>query len=659
MSDSSESSSPEPAPAACLERSKRSTAGTRMSSLVGKAAEEDDAFWSQSFFEEEDEDNESFRSSDESTEHQIDTFDSDFDESEGEEEANAQEVARGKVMEAEIAKEQRRAAESKSKKGFVEGGNSIVKQLMQKKIGRERKKRALLRGEGVQAGLVLREDGGSHPESSQSNIRSSRSSSSAVTVPIPTDTLRKSTRVKTSKLDPLKVMDGVATKPTTTTAATATATSTTTSTSTGNTAIIATTSSLKKTKRRYTQEELLLEALEITESENKKWLLARKRDMAQTEEEKHVKDVSDLRVIQKFNSRRGCYNTLTFPEMDHIPAIFDSSKRIQYNHKTQQNASICVITGKKARYRDPKTMLGYHDIEAFQELRRKLEKGEFKMNSTKQKKMATNKVLTVPCEVQSGVTGENINKENIIQPKKKPEKKTGKISKDPKRLKATKETSQSNAGATPNVVPSTNVSIHNTENQNLKAQEHIEVVDVSRSGRKRKKSEKMMAADTVDNCSTKVTQNKLVKLCDESISTNTNAADSEGQDSVQRNTTVPMSMDSTKMVQPSSEQYVEEPQVMISAPTIVSEAPIVISSAVCDIRKEDGNMSNMNTMGLETATIRTEQMVNPPSSFPCFSAASLDIASMFAMSLTTEQGTEKSQNETVHLNQNTSNGSSS
>jgi hypothetical protein len=259
------------------------------------------------------------------------------------------------------------------------------------------------------------------------------------------------------------------------------------------------------------------------------------------------------------------------------------------------------------------------------------------------------------------VTGENINKENIIKPKTKSEKKTGKMSKDPKRLKATKETNQSNAGATPNVVPSTNVSTPNTENQNLKPQEHIEVADVSRSGRKRKKSEKMMAAYTVDNCSTKVTQNKLVKLCDESISTNTNTntTDSEGQDSIQRNTTVPISMDSTTMMQPLSKQYVEEPQVKVPAPTIVSEVPIDISSAVGDIRKEDGNMNTMNTMGPETATIRTEQMVNPPSSFPCFSAASLDIASMFAMSLTSEQGTEQSQNETAHLNQNTSNGSSS
>lgn len=593
-----------------------------MSSLVGKAAEEDEAFWSQSFFEEEDEDNESFRSSDESTENQIDTFDSDFDQSEGEEEANAQEVARGKVMEAEIAKEQRKAAESKSKKGFVEGGTSIVKQLLQKKIGRERKKRESLRGEegvsGIGRGVVTLKDS---------------SSADAVAI-LPTDTVRKSTRVKTSKLDPSQLMHGVATKSTTTT----------------NAAIATTTSSLKKTKRRYTQEELLLEALEITEPENKKWLLARKRDMAQTEEEKHIKDVSDLRVIQKFNSRRGCYNTLTFPEMDHIPAIFDSSKRIQHIHKTQRNASKCVITGKKARYRDPKTMLGYHDIEAFQELRRRLENGTLKVNLTKQKKIATNKVSVVPCEVQSDVTGKSIDKENIVKPNKKSEKKTGKMSNDSKRLKVTKETNQSHAGAIPNIVQSANVSTSNQEDRNLKPQENIEVVDVSRSGRKRKKSEKMMAADTVDHCSTKVTQNKMVKL-------NTNTADSEWkEDSIQRNTTVQMSMDRTPMALPSSEQYVEEPQVMIPATTI-SEAPIDISSAVGDIRKED---ENMNSMGPETVTIRTEQMENPPSPFPCFNSASLDIASMFAMSLTSEQGTtEQSQNETVHLNQNSSNGTSS
>eukprot|EP00957_Ditylum_brightwellii_P027769 2098407-Ditylum_brightwellii.AAC.1 len=40
------------------------------------------------------------------------------------------------------------------------------------------------------------------------------------------------------------------------------------------------------------------------------------------------------------------------------------------------NPKICIITGKKAKYRDPKTMKGYHDKEAFAELRRRLEAGE-------------------------------------------------------------------------------------------------------------------------------------------------------------------------------------------------------------------------------------------------------------------------------------------
>ena len=39
---------------------------------------------------------------------------------------------------------------------------------------------------------------------------------------------------------------------------------------------------------------------------------------------------------------------------------------------------MCIITGKKARYRDPKTMLGYHDLAAFKELRRRLASGELK-----------------------------------------------------------------------------------------------------------------------------------------------------------------------------------------------------------------------------------------------------------------------------------------
>ncbi|KAL7448143.1 hypothetical protein ACHAWC_000388, partial [Mediolabrus comicus] len=86
--------------AAVLERSRRSTAGKRMSSLVGKAQEDDDTFWSHSIWSEggggfssgSDSDSASsdgegsFRMSDEESAAAEDQFDSDFDESESDDE---------------------------------------------------------------------------------------------------------------------------------------------------------------------------------------------------------------------------------------------------------------------------------------------------------------------------------------------------------------------------------------------------------------------------------------------------------------------------------------------------------------------------------------------------------------------------------------------
>lgn len=585
-----------------------------MSSLVGKAAEEDEAFWSQSFFEE-DEDNESFRSSDESIENQIDTFDSDFDESEGEEEANAQEVERGKVMEAEIAKEQRRAAESKSKKGFTEGGVSIARQLLQKKMGRERRKRdALLKEEGVPAGVIS--------ERRRRTMSSSTNNSTTTT-----HSIRKSARVQSWKASS-QVMHGQ-TSPKTIALGSA-------ETTTGTTV-----PSVKKTKRRFTQEELLIEALEMTEPENKKWLLGRKRDMAQTQEEKHAKDVSDVRVIQKFNSRRGCYNTLTFPEMDHVPAIFDSSKRqSNNNHKTDPKSFLCVITGKKARYRDPKTMLGYHDLEAFHELRRRWNSGELQIHSKSTKNKAS---IPVPTKVQSGDHVHTLKKKSGT-----------KVAKDSKRLVTKKTTLSSNAEATPNEVPSTTSILASDTNHPMEnPQKQMEVVDKSRSGRKRKKSEKMMAAYATDNGSTKVT--KKVKVQNEKKSTNTIGSESKEnaiQDSTAMKTVDQSSLYSTTTIQPLTEQHGKESHAMIPTPTVSDEA-IHNSSTITDVPKDNGNMDIIG----QNTFIHSNQSEHPSSSFPCFSTtASLDIASMFAMSLTSGQGDANLQSETPNLDQNTLNG---
>ena len=53
LSASSSEDDDEPVEAAVLSRSRRTTAGTRMTNLVGKAAEADEAFWSHRTWDEE------------------------------------------------------------------------------------------------------------------------------------------------------------------------------------------------------------------------------------------------------------------------------------------------------------------------------------------------------------------------------------------------------------------------------------------------------------------------------------------------------------------------------------------------------------------------------------------------------------------------------
>ena len=205
-------------------------------------------------------------------------------------------------------------------------------------------------------------------------------------------------------------------------------------------------------RRQFTQEELIVEAIQCTETANAKWLHARQRSKEEAATIENSKtntggassskySNSNRKLISRFYSRRGCNNTLTFMDMDHLPEClvrggrqghhdhdhrrprttsFSSSfgnptitspssrlsasdKSLEAREATQQQTSStspssatsstppttsnnnttperpfekCIITGKMAKYRDPKSMLGYHDIEAYKELKRKLESGE-------------------------------------------------------------------------------------------------------------------------------------------------------------------------------------------------------------------------------------------------------------------------------------------
>ena len=79
--------------------------------------------------------------------------------------------------------------------------------------------------------------------------------------------------------------------------------------------------SITSDKPRFTQEELIIEAIKSTEMENSKWLSARKRVK---EEEAYLENAMTKaktithNPVSRFHSRRGCNNTLTFMDMDHF-----------------------------------------------------------------------------------------------------------------------------------------------------------------------------------------------------------------------------------------------------------------------------------------------------------------------------------------------------
>ena len=149
--------------AACLERDKRSTAGKRMSTLIGKAEEEDDAFWNHSTWDEEkgadgEESDGSFRESDEDEEDKKDTFDSDFNDSENDD--DEEEGVRGNGEDADLLLEEMRGTKRKVAYKDPTGGKngasamSAGRELIQKRKSATARKKAL-KGEGMNAGLVL------------------------------------------------------------------------------------------------------------------------------------------------------------------------------------------------------------------------------------------------------------------------------------------------------------------------------------------------------------------------------------------------------------------------------------------------------------------------------------------------------------------------
>ena len=477
--------------AAVLERSRRSTAGKRMSSLVGKAQEDDDTFWSHSIWSEggggfssgrkrrrDDDDSSSsssssgsdsdsassdgegsFRMSDEESAAAEDQFDSDFDESESDDEEEGGEGATEREL---IAEERRQKASQRKKrqqvafqgKGSLGGGRDF---MGKKKKGAMTKRGPT--GEGWNAGLVLNWP----PPSTELGQAATKMTATVQQSQQVTATISSGPVVPVASVlpqqSPSKPQHAEVKQPLPSAAAAAAAdskakqqispiiTKSKSKMTTKEHNLRASASSKKATRRgpaaaaaaatttttiekkgssdkkpQFTQEELIIEAIKSTETENAKWLSARKRireEAAHLENAMAKAKTVTHNPVSRFYSRRGCTNTLTFMDMDHLPDILtraqpprktsfgDSStirsprKRRAGSTASQESSSSpdtvekeqtkCVITGKIARYRDPKTMLGYYDLDAFKELRRRLDAGELPKQEKKKKKVTTKK----------------------------------------------------------------------------------------------------------------------------------------------------------------------------------------------------------------------------------------------------------------------------
>lgn len=457
--------------AAVLQRERRSTAGKRMLSLIGKAQEDDDVFWSHSIWSEvggggyangkssrkkrrrdedddtssspsdDDDDKEgtteggdgiadnddeesissgegSFRISDEGSAGAVDEFDSDFDESESDDDddrgANGDEGEEEKELHAE---ERRNAVAAKRKKNQRLGVplsrsaiSSAGRELMKKKTGKVSKRGPL--GEGWNEGLVLNwppplplSDGMAGVAEPRERGRPLKSTTVTMTQTTIIDPQQISSQQITQQIIDIAAPAQLPQQQISTVA---------TSVPTFAPNIKPPTKKLKRQleqeaiserkqsqRQQFSQEELIVESIKYTETDNSKWINARKRSK---EEAAHLekstnskKSSSNQQPISRFHSRRGCNTTITFMNMDYLPEIFirrqtsslgTSSPRQRQNasessesmHTHQKKDEKCVITGKIAKYRDPKSMLGYHDSDSYKELRRRMDSGELKLS---------------------------------------------------------------------------------------------------------------------------------------------------------------------------------------------------------------------------------------------------------------------------------------
>lgn len=432
--------------AAVLTRSRRATAGRRLTSLVGKAAEDDQAFWGHETWVEEGSDNDSFHESDEDPDQRVDKFDSDFDDSEPENQE--EEEAAGELRDAELAKLEKKNQRqltgkydiAKAARELGRGGASAAAAT-----GKQHHWAGIPKiiGDGDNAGIVLNlppkknQDQlytipgiafiaappatattqtpvlisqHSPPETQTATLQQTTASTNKLTQPRKSNIsaegrpARRATEhsIYSSRFRAARNLnmhqnkgtsDLVKSIPDSATVADGNAL-----TASGPPAV-STHSTKRKVKapdrdkpKRHgselTQEDLLMEAVHDTAPENHRWLLGRKRAADEMEHfdklaaaaGKSLFGTSDKKLVERYSSKRGTLNVVSFFDMDHLPSIFT-------NHHAQPlpvrpQPTLCVITGKPARYRDPKSSLPFYDKHAFVELRRRLDHGTIALHKT-------------------------------------------------------------------------------------------------------------------------------------------------------------------------------------------------------------------------------------------------------------------------------------
>ena len=438
--DTSSSGDDQPVEVAVLARGRRATAGRRLTTLTGQAADDDDAFWGHDTWG--DEDDGSFRESDEDSQQREDTFDSDFDDDEVEEvDAEKQNAAKA---EAEIAREEK--DDRKKKRGFAE----------------PTKKRPTMRriiGEGLNAGIVLNAPGKVPLKSAAAAGRPVGAKTTSPIAPTfatvaatrkprrSTAQSKYSSRFRSTKHNGDAIADS--SQSTQHQAVQSAPQLGQSSQSNKRKLTAAERAGDKKKPKRFTQEELLLEAIHRTEPENRRWLLERQRNQTEKDEAHQQamdrKNQNSGKLVERYISRRGALNLVHFPSVDHVPEILKGQKAA----KPRPEIIKCAITGYPARYRDPRTGLPYYDTVAFKEIRRrygtKKAAPETASSSNPQKAATTTKLEDTTLALsQQNLSAGNASVSEKSAPKKK------KV--DPKKIDEQKlENGATNAGGSEKV----------------------------------------------------------------------------------------------------------------------------------------------------------------------------------------------------------------